>query len=56
MRDKYIEESFPRWFIFGVGQNDVVDVNDGHRDIVKSISRDAAESIIRERETSSLTP
>lgn len=46
MREKYIDESFPPWFIFGESRDGKhVDIYDGN-DIATNIPRDEAEKII----------
>ena len=49
MRDKYIEERFPRYFIFGE-KGDIVDVSDPYRDIAYSLTREQANTLIAERD------
>ena len=50
MKEKYIEESFRRYFIFGESANgQYVDVADSEGDIVTHIRRDEAERLIVDR-------
>ncbi len=49
MREKYVEESFPMWFIFGEDLNGLVDVSDGNVDVFVGITREVADTLIRER-------
>ena len=52
MREKYVEERFPRYFIFGEHPTeDTVDVSDGAKDVLAGISKENANSIIQERDT-----
>ncbi len=48
MKQKYIEESFPRWFVFGEGPRGV-DVSDGSRDVAAGVSAEAAKALIEDR-------
>ena len=51
MRHKYIEEAFPRYFIFGESKDSTtVDVSDGDGDIVQGISRQDAKRLIHDRD------
>ncbi len=46
MRAKYIEERYPRWFVFGVYGDGNVDVYDGEQDVATHVSKENAESMI----------
>jgi hypothetical protein len=51
MREKYIEERFKRYFIFGENPaTGTVDVYDGNEDIAPRVPRDVAEKIISDRD------
>lgn len=50
MREKYIEETFPRYFIFGEHPNGNVDVSSANDDIVSNVPRDVAEKLIAQRD------
>jgi hypothetical protein len=51
MRWKYVEERFPRWFVFGESADGLrCDLNDGDRDVLESISRRDAAALIGERD------
>ena len=51
MREKYIEESFPRYFIFGEYDDGIhVDVASIDGDIVSKITREDARRLISERD------
>lgn len=48
MKDKYIEERFPRWFKFGGFYGNIPDkgdVSDGKGDVFEGISREAADKL-----------
>lgn len=49
MKDKYVEERFPRWFVFGEYESGNVDVSDGERDVFTNIEREAAARLISAR-------
>ena len=49
MREKYVEESYPRWFVFGEYKDGYVDVSDPVQDIAVHVSRHDAERMIAER-------
>ena len=46
MRDKYIEERFPRYFIFG---EDDCDISDGQGSTIALLSKEDADIVIRDR-------
>lgn len=52
MKEKYITEKFPRWFIFGegglTGEKDLVDVSSEKRDIATGMKRAEANAMIEE--------
>ena len=50
MREKYVEEAYPRWFIFGEYKDGYVDVTDPVQDIAVHVSRKDAERMIAERD------
>ena len=51
MKTKYIEERFPKYFIFGeCPDEDKVDVSDGNRDVLIGVTRENAKTMIIERE------
>lgn len=49
MRDKYIEERYKRWFIFGE-KDGLVDISDSEGDILTLVPRELANQIIAERD------
>lgn len=49
MNDKYIEETFKRWFIFGESKESV-DISNGEEDVLTNVSRKEAELVIDERD------
>ena len=50
MREKYVEESYPRWFIFGEYADGVhVDVASAGQDVVTHVTRAEAERLITDR-------
>lgn len=50
MKYKYIEEQFPRYFIFGEYNCGNVDVFNGTEDIAINVTRENADRIIRDRD------
>ena len=48
MRDKYVEESYHRWFIFGEREG-MVDVCSDGPDVISGIPREDAERLIADR-------
>jgi len=51
MREKYVEEEFPRYFIFGEWDDGVhVDVSDGEGDVVTHVVRSQAVAFIQQRD------
>lgn len=51
MREKYVEEAFKRWFIFGHhGVPGTVDLSDGDGDVFESISPEAAKELSQARD------
>ena len=51
MREKYVEDEFPRWFVFGVHpETGYVDVSDRDTDVVTHVSPEEAEKLIKERD------
>lgn len=49
MKDKYIEERFPRWFEFGEHPDGCVDLADTHGDVITGISKETAQRLQRAR-------
>jgi len=49
MRQKYIEERFPRYFVFGTSADGMVDVSSTTIDPVATVSAKQAEVLIEER-------
>lgn len=49
MRAKYVEELFPRWFIFGE-LDGRVDVADPNGDVFRGVQRDTADRLIEARD------
>lgn len=49
MKHKYVEERFPRWFVFG-DRGDVCDVADANGDVFRGIPKATAEKLIAARE------
>lgn len=47
MREKYIDETVGTWFIFGHHPSDpnLVDINDGQRDVFQAIPKHIAEEL-----------
>ena len=50
MREKYIEEKYPRYFIFGTHKDGLVDVADTNNDTLVTVTRRQALDIISERD------
>jgi hypothetical protein len=52
MKEKYIEERFPHWFIFGHASNDetLVDINDGNSDVYTRVPYRLAKEIVEARQ------
>ena len=50
MREKYVEERFPRYMIFGEHKDGCVDVATPNGDVVTHVSREDAQRIIQERD------
>lgn len=50
MKQKYIEERFPRYFIFGEDEKGNVYVSQHNKDIVSHVSVPEAEFLIKERD------
>lgn len=49
MKEKYVLEKFPRWFIFGEDDaTDRVDVSNGGEDVISGITRAQADKLIAE--------
>ncbi len=49
MKQKYIEERYGFWFVFGKHRgSDLVDVSDGERDVVCAIPEEIAEYLIKQ--------
>jgi len=48
VREKYIEERYPRWFVFGNGPAGIkdVDISDGTVDVATRVSKETAEQLI----------
>lgn len=51
MKEKYVEERFPLWFVFGhqIGVPTTVDLSDGTRDIFQGVSKETAKALISAR-------
>jgi hypothetical protein len=49
MKQKYIEETFKNYFIFGE-RSAGVDLNDGTRDVATSITKAEAQELIKDRD------
>ena len=49
MREKYVEERFPRYYIFGTYKNGRVDVSDGKQDVAVSVTVEFADEMIAKR-------
>ena len=49
MREKYVEERFPQYMIFGEYEDGFVDVASVNDDIVTHVSREDAQRLIQER-------
>lgn len=49
MKEKYIEERFPRWFEFGEYPDGRVDLADTNGDVITGISKETAERLQRAR-------
>ena len=50
MREKYIEERFPRYFIFGEHKDGRVDVTSLHHDTIDTVSKEQAKVLIEDRD------
>lgn len=50
MREKYVEESFPRYFIFGEHRDGMVDIASTKNDTVATVTREHAINLINDRE------
>ena len=50
MREKYIEEMFPRYFEFGMNQTGLVDVSSSKLDPVVTVTREQAKVLIDDRD------
>lgn len=52
IREKYVEEHFPRWMKWGgwINPGDNGDVNDGQQDIVTSVTPEVADKLIKARD------
>lgn len=46
VREKYVEERYGRWCVFGEHADGTVDVNDGTNDVVTCVDRAEAEKLI----------
>ena len=51
MREKYIEDRFPRWFEFGRHEDGHVDLADRHGDVIRGVSETTAARLITARES-----
>lgn len=49
MKEKYIEERFPRWFEFGVHADGRVDLAGPSGDVIQGISKETAARLMRAR-------
>lgn len=49
MNEKYIEERYPRWFIFGKSAEGLVDVSNGNQDVITNVTEAQANELIAER-------
>lgn len=49
LREKYFDEQFPFYFVFGNYQNGNVDLTDGQRDVYENITPELATKIMHER-------
>jgi hypothetical protein len=50
MKDKYIEEDFPRYFVFGEHENGTVDLATPSNDTIATVSKEHADNIIGDRD------
>ena len=51
MRDKYVEERFPRYFKFGVrSDTGLVDCASAHRDTVATVTNEHLNNLIKDRD------
>jgi hypothetical protein len=49
MKEKYVEERFPRWFEFGVHPDGRVDLADRDGDVITGISAETAAKLLEAR-------
>ncbi len=49
MREKYVEERFPRWFVFGKSET-TCDLNDGEQDVFIGIPHGVAKKLEKARD------
>lgn len=49
MREKYIEERFPRWFEFGESRDGLVDLADSDGDVIHSVNKETARLLLLAR-------
>lgn len=50
MREKYIEELYPRYFEFGTYSDGRVEVASAHNDMVATVSKEHAANLIADRD------
>lgn len=50
MREKYIEERFPRWFEFGRHVDGGIDLSDSYGDVITGICEETATRLVKARE------
>lgn len=50
MREKYVEERYPRYFVFGEHKDGRIDVASGQQDTVATVSKEHAENLITDRD------
>lgn len=50
MKEKYVEERFPRWFEFGVHSDGRVDLADSDGDVITGVSPETATKLLQARE------
>jgi hypothetical protein len=50
MREKYIEERFPRYYEFGKSKDGMVDVSSSNTDPVVTVTQEQANALIKDRD------
>ena len=50
MKPKYIDEKYRHYFIFGINENGIVDINNGIEDIC-SVTKEEAKKLIEDRDS-----